>query len=225
MKLALFDLDHTLLDGDTNILWIDYLIAQGLADSELAQRQQHYMELYAREQLDMQAYMRFHIEIFACKRISEWQPIVADFMARHIVPRLAPQALQRLEQHRAGGDCVAIVTATNAILARALGDVLEVPTIASEVEVKADRVTGRTLGLPSFRAHKIARVEEWLAQPLRSDRITMSHFYSDSANDLPLLLAVTHPVAVNPDPKLKALAEQYGWPQACWRAPAELAVS
>lgn len=220
MKIALFDLDHTLLDGDTNILWIDHLAQRGLVAQDTIARQQQYMALYAREQLDMAEYMDFHIGVFRSRRISEWQPIVEHFVRSQLVPCLAPDALATLAAHRDAGHRIALVTATNSVLAGALGQVLDIHTIASQVEIHNDNVTGRTLGLPSFRAHKIDRVQDWLGLALASDAIHESHFYSDSANDIPLLQAVSHPVAVNPDAKLRALAEQNGWPQRCWKATA-----
>jgi HAD superfamily hydrolase (TIGR01490 family) len=218
MKLALFDLDHTLLDGDTNILWIDHLAQCGLVEHDTIERQQHYMALYAREQLDMAEYMDFHIGVLRSRRISEWHPIVENFVHSQLVPRLAPDALATLESHRSAGHRMALVTATNSVLVGALGRVLNIHTISSEVEIEADHATGRTLGLPSFREHKVDRVEGWLGFPLACDTTLESHFYSDSANDIPLLMAVSHPVAVNPDAKLSALAEQNGWPQRSWRA-------
>ena len=93
MKLALFDLDHTLLDGDTNILWLDHLAQRGLAEADTIERQQQYMALYAREQLDMAEYMDFHIGLLRRRRISEWQAIVEHFVHSELVPRLAPAAL------------------------------------------------------------------------------------------------------------------------------------
>lgn len=218
MKIALFDLDHTLLDGDTNVLWIAHLVAHGLVDSDTISRQQHFMELYAREQLDMAAYMDFHIGVLASRRMSEWQPILQGFVQTELLPRVAPDALAALRAHQEAGDKVAIVTATNSVIVGVLGQALNVHVIASEVEVADDQVTGRTVGLPSFREHKIARVEAWLGMPLQSESIQSSHFYSDSANDIPLLQAVYFPVVVNPDPKLRAVAEQHGWPQRSWKA-------
>ncbi len=218
MKLALFDLDHTLLDGDTNVLWIDHLAQCGLVAHDTIVRQQHYMALYAREQLDMAEYMDFHIRVLRNRRISEWQLIVDNFVHSQLVPRLAPDALATLEAHRVAGYRMALVTATNSVLVGALGRVLDIHTISSEVEIEADHATGRTLGQPSFREHKIARVQDWLDLPLASEAILESHFYSDSANDIPLLNAVSHPVAVNPDATLRALAEKNGWPQRRWKA-------
>lgn len=218
MKLALFDLDHTLLDGDTNILWIDHLMQRGLVGHDTIERQQQYMDLYACEQLDMAEYMDFHIGVLRSRRISQWQPIVDNFVHSQLVPRLAPDALATLEAHRAAGHRMALVTATNSVLVGALGQVLNIHTIASEIEIEADHATGRTLGQPSFREHKIDRVQDWLGLSLASDTLLESHFYSDSANDIPLLKAVSHPVAVNPDAKLRALADQNGWPQRRWKA-------
>ncbi len=220
MKIALFDLDHTLLDGDTNVLWIAHLVSRGLADTATITRQQEFMDLYAREQLDMAEYMDFHIGVLASRSLSEWQPILQSFVNTELLSRLAPDALATLRAHQDAGDKVAIVTATNSIIVGVLGQALNVDVVASEVEIVDDRVTGRTVGLPSFREHKIARVEAWLGLGLSSERIQSSHFYSDSANDIPLLQAVSFPVVVNPDAKLRAMAEQEGWPQLSWKVKA-----
>lgn len=179
------------------------------------------MQQRPREALDMPAYMDFHISVLAHRRISEWMPIVQAFVQSQLIPRLAPDALATLASHRRAGDCVALVTATNSILVGVLGQVMGIHTIASEIEVVDDRTTGRTLGLPSFREHKIARVEQWIGQPIKSESIEASHFYSDSSNDIPLLQAVSHPVAVNADPRLSALAKKNGWMQQCWKAEGE----
>jgi HAD superfamily hydrolase (TIGR01490 family) len=219
MKIALFDLDHTVLDGDTNILWIDYLIEQGIASPDTAARQQHFMELYAREELDMNQYMDFHIGVFKTKRISEWLPIIEAFIQSQVVPRLAPDALAMLESHRVAGDKVTLVTATNSVLVDVLAKFLDVQAISTVVDIVDDRPTGRVLGLPAFREHKIARVEEWLGFSVNSEQVEASHFYSDSSNDIPLLKAVSHPVAVNPDAKLSALAKEKAWLQLRWKLP------
>lgn len=217
MKLALFDLDHTLLDGDTNILWIDYLIAHGLCSPETANRQQHFMDLYAREQLDMAAYMDFHLSLLGQRSLSAWQPIVEDFVRTQLLPRLAPDALAALHAHQAAHDRVAVVTATNSVIVQVLGRVLGVHTIATEVEVVDDHTTGHMQGLPSFREHKITRVQDWIGVPLDSPQVQQSVFYSDSANDLPLLQTVSHPVVVNADARLRAWADEHEWPQRSWR--------
>lgn len=220
MKIALFDLDHTVLDGDTNVLWIAHLVSHGLADIATISRQQEFMDLYAREQLDMAEYMDFHIGVLASRSLSEWHPILQSFVHTELLPRLAPDALVTLRAHQDAGDKVAIVTATNSIIVGVLGQALNVDVVASEVEIVDDRVTGRTVGLPSFREHKIARVQTWLGLALNSERIESTHFYSDSANDIPLLEAVSFPVVVNPDAKLRTVAEQQGWPQLSWKVKA-----
>lgn len=218
MKIALFDLDHTLLDGDTNILWIQYLTQQQLVPAETVARQQAYMDLYAQERLDMAEYMDFHMDILRTRSMAHWQPIVAQFVQSQLVPRLAPEALRTVQAHRDAGHRVALVTATNSVLASGLGQALDLHTIATEIEIADGQVTGRTVGLPSFREHKIDRVQAWLGLPLSSPSISESHFYSDSANDIPLLNRVSHPVAVNADAKLHAVAQQRHWPQRSWKA-------
>src|SRR5690606_24953069 len=171
MKIALFDLDHTLLDGDTNVLWIAHLVSRGLADTATISRQQEFMDLYAREQLDMAEYMDFHIGVLASRSLSEWQPILQSLVNTELLPRLAPDGLATLRAHQDAGDQVAIVTATNSVIVGVLGQALNVDVVATEVEVVDGQVTGRTVGLPSFREHKIARVEAWLGLGLNSERI------------------------------------------------------
>src|SRR5690606_46227 len=125
-----------------------------------------------------------------------------------------------IRAHQDAGDRVAIATATNSGSVGGLGQAVNVDVVATEEEVGDGQVTRRTVRRPSFRADKMARVEAWLGLGLNSERIQSTHFYSDSANDIPLLQAVEFPVVVNPDAKLRTIAEQEGWPQLSWKVRA-----
>jgi len=220
MPIALFDLDHTLLDGDTNNLWISYLVEQGHASADTMERQEAFMVQYGLQMLDIDEYLRFHLAILSVRSLDAWDPIRARFLQDIIMPRLSPDGLSVLEAHRRDGHRMAVVTATHSFLSGAIGDAIGVEVIAPVVEIEDGRVTGRILGLPAFREKKIARVEAWLGEALRDVPEGQSYFYSDSANDLPLLEAVGNPVAVNADDKLAQVALQRGWPQLSWHAMA-----
>lgn len=220
MPIALFDLDHTLLDGDTNNLWIRYLVERGHAAVDTMERQDAFMVQYGLEQLDIDEYLRFHLAILSARSLDAWEPIRARFLSDVLVPRLAPDGLSVLEAHRRDGHRIAIVSATHSFLSGAVGNAIGVEVIAPVVEIKNGRVTGRILGLPAFREKKVARVEAWLGGALQDASGGQSYFYSDSANDLPLLEAVRKPVAVNADDRLARIASQRGWPQLSWRAVA-----
>lgn len=218
MPIALFDLDHTLLDGDTNELWISYLVEQGHAAEDTMARQNAFMVQYSLEQLDIDEYLRFHLGILSARSLDAWDPITTRFLQDVILPRLSPDGLSVLEAHRRDGHRMAIVSATHSFLSGAIGDAIGMEVIAPVVEIQDGQVTGRILGLPAFREKKVARVEAWLGCSLGSDAARESYFYSDSVNDLPLLEAVSNPVAVNPDDKLAQVASQRGWPQLSWLA-------
>jgi HAD superfamily hydrolase (TIGR01490 family) len=216
MHIAMFDLDHTLLDGDTNVLWIDHLTRQKVLEPSFSVRQAEFMAQYAREMLDMTEYMAFHLGIFRQRSMSAWQPVIDDFVHRQLIPRMTQDAFAALKAHRTAGHTMAIVTATNSVLAGALGAALGLHTISTDIEIIDDRATGRTVGTPPFRKHKINRVQQWLGMELNHRNITTSYFYSDSANDLPILQAVSHPIVVNADSTLRTVANERGWPQLEW---------
>jgi HAD superfamily hydrolase (TIGR01490 family) len=218
MPIALFDLDHTLLDGDTNELWVSYLVGQGHAAEDSMAQQNAFMVQYGLEQLDIDEYLRFHLTILSARSLDAWDTIRTRFLQDVILPRLSPDALSVLEAHRKDGHRMAIVTATHSFLSGAIGDAIGMEVIAPVVEIVDGQVTGRVLGAPAFREKKIARVEAWLGCSLGSAIATQCYFYSDSVNDLPLLEAVSDPVAVNPDDRLARVASQRGWPQLSWTA-------
>lgn len=220
--LALFDLDHTLLDGDSNSLWVDFLVERGRLPTEARAQQARYLTRYRAEKLDILDYLGFHLRLLSSWPLAEWQPVLDEFVARRVAPRIGLAARNAVAAHRAAGHRVLMVTATHEFLAGAIGRSLELPVIASRGEVRDGYLTGRIEGTPCFREAKLSCLAEWLEREgLATAAIGKRYFYSDSANDLPLLTAVSHPVAVNPDSRLAAVAAERGWPIFDWRSVAE----
>jgi HAD superfamily hydrolase (TIGR01490 family) len=216
MRLALFDLDGTLLPGDSDHAWGEFVIARGWADATAhrAGNDAFYAD-YASGRLDIAAYTDFATAPWRDRPAAELAAARADFIAQAIQPQLHPAALALVQRHREAGDLLAIVTATNDFVTRPIADLFGVDAlIATELARDASgRVTGAVQGTPSFREGKIARVADWLAgRGLALPHFQSSTFYSDSPNDLPLLERVSHPVATNPTPALAQTARQRGWP-------------
>lgn len=215
MNLTLFDLDHTLLPLDSDYAWGEFTTALGWTDSaEFSRRNDVYYQAYQAGTLDIHDYVRFATE--AVRRQGATQATAAhlDFMHRVIRPAMLPQALALVQQHRAAGDTLLIVTATNEFVTRPIAQAFGVPELLA-VELERDAasgwITGEIAGIATFREGKVARMEQWLqARGLQWSDL-QSTFYSDSINDLPLLEKVNIPVATNPDDKLRALAQQRGW--------------
>jgi HAD superfamily hydrolase (TIGR01490 family) len=213
MRLALFDLDNTLLAGDSDFEWAQFLIERGVLDREVYEaRNVEFYEQYKAGTLNIREFLDFQLKPLARHDrvvLDAWH---RDFMARKIIPIITDGARDLVRRHT--GDLCAIVTATNSFvtapIARAFG--IE-HLIATEPEEKEGQFTGGVRGTPSFREGKVERVLAWLAQRGQSfGTFDRSWFYSDSLNDLPLLSQVTDPVAVDPDAKLLAHAERNGWP-------------
>lgn len=216
MRLCLFDLDHTLLPIDSDHAWGEFVVALGWAEAA-AQRaaNDRFYAQYQDGSLDIHAYVEFATRAWRVRPPAEQAAAQARFMHEVIAPALRPAALALVERHRAQGDVLAIVTATNEFVTRPIATAFGVDAlIAIELERDAEgRATGRIQGVPSFREGKTARVAQWLAAQGRElqdfERVSV---YSDSMNDLPLLELATHPVATNPSPALEATALERGWP-------------
>ena len=215
MELVLFDLDNTLLAGDSDFEWAQYLISRGVLDREVYEaRNQDFYEQYKAGTLDIHEFLDFQLKPLSRHPRRELDAWHADFMARHILPMVTEQGRELVRRHQAEGALTAIVTATNSFvtapIARAFG--IE-HLIATEPERANGEFTGCVSGTPSFREGKIARVEAWLESlGLWWGSFTRSTFYSDSVNDLPLLERVSDPIAVDPDEILRGHAEKHGWP-------------
>lgn len=212
MRLALFDLDNTLLGGDSDHAWGDYLCERGILDPiAYKNRNDEFYKDYLAGKLDLKAYLEFTLEILARTEMAQLDEWHRDFMRDCIEPIVLPQALALLQKHRDAGDKLVIITATNRFVTGPIAARLGVQTLlATECEMADGRYTGRSTDVPCFREGKVTRLNRWLEE--NGFTLEDSYFYSDSMNDLPLLEQVTHAVAVNPDPNLRAEAEKRGWP-------------
>ena len=212
MRLALFDLDNTLLAGDSDFEWAQFLIEKGVLDRELYEaRNETFYAQYKAGTLDIHEFLDFQLKPLARHGRSQLDAWHAEFMRDRIVPMIARGTSALLERH--AGDVRVIVTATNSFVTAPIARAFGVEhLIATEPERRDGEFTGRVLGMPSFREGKIARLEDWMDQRGWSwGTFEDSTFYSDSLNDLPLLSLVNRPVAVDPDPTLRAHAAQQGW--------------
>jgi HAD superfamily hydrolase (TIGR01490 family) len=213
MNLALFDLDNTLLAGDSDFEWAQFLIEKKVLDREVYEARNHeFYEQYKTGTLDIHEFLDFQLKPLSRhprRVLDEWH---AEFMRQKILPVIRASARELVGRHR--GDVCAIVTATNSFVTAPIAREFMIEhLIATEPAHVGGEFTGEISGTPCFREGKIVRVEEWLkarGQTLRS--FARSFFYSDSLNDLPLLERVTDPVTVDPDNTLRAHALQHGWP-------------
>ena len=214
MALALFDLDNTLLDGDSDFLWGEFLVEQGAVErAAFGAANQRFFRQCLDGTLDIQAFHAFSLGILAQHEPATLCAWRARCVAERIAPNLSADAHALIARHRDAGDRLAIVTATNSFVTAPIAPLLGVPTlIGTDPEVDAGgRFTGRVAGMPAFRAGKVERVLAWLGAD--ATLLASATFYSDSHNDLPLLERVAHPVAVNADPELAAIAAARAWPQ------------
>jgi HAD superfamily hydrolase (TIGR01490 family) len=220
--LTLFDLDHTLLDGDSNQLWLAWLVEQGAASPGRLAQQADFYARYQAGTLDIDAYLAFHLSLLVERDVAAWLPLRDAFVAARIAPRITDAARKAVAVHRERGDTIAVVTATHDFLAAGILALLgDPPLVATRCEVYEGRFTGRLVGAPCFADAKPGHVRDWLAGLGRDwDDFAAVRFYSDSANDLPLLEAVSHPVTVDADARLEALARARGWPRLNWKGSA-----
>ena len=213
--LALFDLDGTLIAGDSDHAFGEFMVAQGWVDADLHRRRNdEFYRQYQAGTLDIHAYIDFTTAPWRGQPLPAQAALSQRFMREVMAPQLLPAARALLHTHRAAGDLIAIVTATNEFITRPIADALGVDhLLAVQLERDAQgRTTGRVAGVPTFREGKIERVRQWLAgQGLGLDSFARSVFYSDSTNDLPLLEIVSEPVATNPSPALADIALSRGW--------------
>ncbi len=217
MQLAIFDLDNTLLGGDSDYLWGQHLMDKGAVAREgFEAENQRYMDAYERGELDIDAFMRFALRPLAATPHDTLLAWRAEFIDTHIRPRVLPAARRLVESHRQAGHGLMIITATNRFVTEPIAALFNIPVLlATEPEFADGAFTGRHQGTPTFREGKITALQDWLDR--ESAMLEAAHFYSDSRNDLPLLEHVDHPVAVDPDPVLAAEAEARGWPMLTLR--------
>ena len=213
-KVALFDLDHTLLPIDSDYSWGEFTQQIGWTDPVVFKRRNdEFFAHYQAGTLDVHDYVRFAVEALRERGRDAYEEAHARFMREWIQPVLKPEALDLVRGHQQQGDLVAIVTATNELVTRPIAAALGVPELIA-VELERDGsgwITGEIAGVPSMREGKVLRVEQWLAARDLDWLDVETTFYSDSLNDLPLLEQVDHPVATNPDPRLRTIALERGW--------------
>jgi HAD superfamily hydrolase (TIGR01490 family) len=212
MKLALFDLDNTLLDGDSDHAWAQFLIEEGVLHAgEYHAKNEWFYERYKDGSLDIHEFLDFQLAPIANRPRTQLDQWHMDFMQRKVRPMIAPGTPALVAKH--ADAATAIVTATNRFITGPIAKELGVPTlIATDIDERPDGTfTGKPRGTPTFREGKIVAVDAWLASKGHRLADYESWFYSDSLNDLPLLELVTHPVAVDPDPILEARARERAW--------------
>lgn len=212
-RLALFDLDHTLLLGDSDVLWCDFLVAQGVLDAGFGTRNAEMAERYRAGAVDARTFCDFYAATLRGRSATEWAPLRERFLAEEVLPRIPEAARELVGQHQRDRDLVLMTTATNRFLTELTAAHFGIAhLLATELEEAEGRFTGRTAGTLNMREGKVQRLKAWMAPRGLYLSECDSTAYSDSINDLPLLEAVRQPVAVNPDAKLAAVAAQRRWP-------------
>ena len=210
LGLAIFDLDHTLIAGDSDSLWVEFLASQGHLDEDFLNRNTDYYRDYVEGSLDMQAFLTFQLGYLSRMPLGELKSLRREFLQDCICPIVLPRAQALVGRHQEKGRETLIITATNRFVTEPIAKLFGVQDlIAVDLEMLEGSLTGRPLGIPSFREGKVKRLREWLRN--RHWSPSSIWFYSDSHNDLPLLSEVDHPVAVDPDPRLRKEAAARGW--------------
>ena len=211
MALAIFDLDNTLIAGDSDHSWGVFLVEKQLVDAETYRiANDRFYADYKNGCLDIRAYLQFSLAPLTRHTLEELKALHDEFMATHIEPLMLPKAESLLRAHRERGDQLLIITATNGFVTRPIAKRLGVDHIlATDPEVVNGRYSGNFVGTPCFQAGKITHLHGWLQTHEHS--LDGAYFYSDSINDLPLLEQVDNPVAVDPDERLGAIARERGW--------------
>jgi len=212
LSLAIFDLDNTLLDGDSDHLWGVFLTTQGAVDPVHYERENdRFYEEYKAGSLNILEFLRFSLKPLGEHSMEQLKNWHNQFLLESIHPIILEKGLSLIKQHKEKGDTLMIITATNSFVTAPIADALGIEhLIATDPEIKNGRYTGEVIGTPSFQQGKVERLNQWLE--IHGETLVGSHFYSDSHNDLPLLEIVDHPIAVDPDQALKMAAEERGWP-------------
>ena len=212
MSLAIFDLDNTLIAGDSDHAWGEFLCEKGLVDAEAyRQGNDYFYDQYKQGTLDIYEFLEFALKPLSEHNLSSLNALHNEFMQEKVLPMMLPKAKELLDNHRAQGDFLLIITATNRFVTGPIAEHLGVDDIiATEPEQLNGSYTGKVDGVPCFQSGKVERLNAWLKNNQHS--LEGSYFYSDSQNDLPLLELVSNPVAVNPDETLEAFANEHLWP-------------
>ena len=217
MSLAIFDLDNTLIGGDSDFLWGEFLGEEGVVDANAYRKKNEYFyQQYDLGVLDIYAWLEFCLEPLSRYSMTELQEFHHRFMIQKIEPIMLDKAQNCINQHKERGDTVLVITASNSFVTAPIAKKYGInQLLATEPEIKAGRYTGGVSGIPCFQAGKIDKLLPWLQK--NEETLTGSTFYSDSHNDLPLLELVDNPVAVNADKILTKIAQKKGWDILNWR--------
>jgi len=211
MTLAIFDLDNTLLEGDSDYLWGQFLVEQGIVDADsYEQKNQYFYDQYKKGTLDIFEFLRFSLRPLTEHPIEQLHLWRTQFIDEKIRPILLPKGRELIQRHREQSDTLMIITATNRFVTEPIASELGIThLLATDPEMKSGQYTGEVRGTPCFQEGKVTRLQQWLNE--QQSTLEDSWFYSDSHNDLPLLQQVSHPVAVDPDDTLRSHASQQGW--------------
>jgi HAD superfamily hydrolase (TIGR01490 family) len=212
MGIALFDLDNTLIAGDSDYLWGCFLVEQGIVDGTTYEREnRRFYDQYKVGELDIHEFLDFQLRPLAEHSMDTLQQWRSRYIEEKITPILLPKAHALIDRHRQQGDTLVVITATNRFITSPIVELYDIEyLLATEPEMVNNSYTGKVTGIPCFQAGKVARLNDWLEDSRQS--LDDSWFYSDSHNDLPLLGKVTHPVAVDPDEILEQHAKDHDWP-------------
>ncbi|MES2784367.1 MAG: HAD family hydrolase [Pseudomonadota bacterium] len=212
--IAFFDLDHTLLSGDSDVLWCEFLMEKRILERASFSARNADMEArYTSGTVGVEEFAQFYVSTLAGRSPAQWAPLRLEFLQALVVPRIPAAARQLVERHRNAGDVLVMTTATNRFLTELTAEHFGIDhLLATETEIRDGIFTGRPEGTLNMRGGKVDRIEAWLDGRGESLDDYRSAAYSDSMNDLPLLEAVDDPVAVDPDPRLTELALARGWP-------------
>ena len=217
MALALFDLDNTLLAGDSDYLWGVFLVEKGLVDADLYEEaNERFYKQYSDGELDIHEFLNFSLNPLSVIPTETLNSLHEEFMDKHIRPLMTRVGQDKVNQHKQDGDTTLIITATNSFVTAPIAKAFGVEhLIATEPEVIDGKYTGKIAGTPSFQQGKISRLNDWMIT--NNTSLMGSTFYSDSHNDLPLLEIVDKPVAVDPDDTLRDVAEERNWSVVSFR--------
>lgn len=220
MNLALFDLDNTILAGDSDYNWSRFLIQEGYLDGAIhAEKNEKFYADYKAGTLDIYAFVEFQFKPLARNPRTVLNQLLKKYVEEVIKPMITEKARALVKRHQDEGDLIIVITATNSFITRPIAELFGIENlIGTDPEEKEGEFTGKVSGLPSFKEGKVTRLEAWLkGKNLSLASFENSYFYSDSHNDLPLMQKVTHPVAVDSDDVLSEYAKSKGWPQISLR--------
>ena len=220
MNLALFDLDNTILAGDSDYNWSRFLIKEGYLDPAIhAEKNEKFYADYKEGNLDIFAFVEFQFKPLARNPRNVLDQLLHKYIVEIIKPMITDKAYALVKKHQDDGDLLIVITATNSFITKPIAQIFGIQNlIGTDPEEKDGEFTGKVSGTPSFKEGKVTRLEEWLKnKKLSLSDFEKSYFYSDSHNDLPLLKKVTHPVVVDSDDILKEYAKSQGWPQISLR--------